>query len=114
MAHLADGDLLNTPHAQPVWLDEQQNVMIWRRGGRTYAVNWHPTYSQQHLFIWCGDDDRPCRVIFSSDDCSYGGQGRIADDMIYTPADTPHGNGFFIYLPSRCALVLEPMGEAVN
>jgi hypothetical protein len=109
MAHLAAGDLPAAPQAQPIWLDEQKNLMIYTRCDRIYAVNWHPTQSQQHLFIYRGDDERDCRVIFSSDDRDYGGQGRIDGDMVYTPTETPHGIGFFVYLPARCALVLEPI-----
>ncbi|MBR5870421.1 MAG: alpha amylase C-terminal domain-containing protein [Clostridia bacterium] len=109
MALLEDGDLLSAPKAEPIWLDEQKNLLIWSRGGKTYAVNMHPTTSQQHVFIYCPNDDRDYRVVFSSDEKHFGGQGRISLDTVYTPKETPHGNGFFVYLPCRCALVLEPI-----
>ncbi|MBE6657503.1 MAG: 1,4-alpha-glucan-branching enzyme [Ruminococcaceae bacterium] len=107
MAHLDAFNLPGAPKAEPIWLDEQKNLMIFSRAENLYAVNWHPTTSQPHVFIYCGEEGGDYRVTFSTDDPSFGGQGRISVDTVYTAAQTPHGPGFFVYLPCRSALVLE-------
>ena len=106
MAHLERHNLPAAPKAEPIWLDEQKNLMIFSRGRQLYIINWHPTQSQQHVFVYRGDDDSDWRVALSTDDPEFGGQGRIARDVVYTPTATPHGNGFFVYVPARSAMVL--------
>ena len=107
MAHLEAHNLPAAAKAEPIWLDEQKNLMIFARGGQLYLINWHPTQSQEHVFVYRGDDESRWRVTLSTDDRDFGGQGRIADDTVYFPEDTPHGRGFFVYVPCRTALVLD-------
>ena len=107
MAHLEHHNLPAAPKAEPIWLDEQKNLMIFSRGKQLYVINWHPTQSQEHVFIYRGEDDSNWRAALSTDDPDFGGQGRIADDVVYSPTETPHGKGFFVYVPARSALALE-------
>ncbi len=111
MTHLRTTDILNAPDAEVVWLDEQKNIMIFRRAANTYLINWHPTRSEEHVFVYCGEETGAYRIALSSDDDAFGGQGRVDGDVVYTPTETPHGNGFFVYVPCRCAVVLEPVPE---
>ena len=108
MAHLEGFGVLSSPAAQAVWLDEQKNLMIFTRAEQTYVINWHPTCSQEHIFVYCGEDEEgnAYRVSLSTDDASFGGQGRIDRETEYTVRQTPHGKGFFVYLPCRSALAL--------
>ncbi|MBQ7982599.1 MAG: alpha amylase C-terminal domain-containing protein, partial [Clostridia bacterium] len=108
MAHLDAFNLPAAEKAAPIWLDEQKNLMIFSRADNLYAVNWHPTASHQHVFVYCGEAGAgDWRVIFSTDDQAFGGQDRISADTVYSAAETPHGIGFFVYLPCRSALVLQ-------
>ena len=111
MTHLSDNNLPAAEQAEAIWLDEQKNLMLYRRADHIYAINWHPTRSQEHVFLYCGDDTDQWHVTMSTDDHQFGGWGRIAHDPVYSTADTPHGRGFFIYLPARSALVLERANE---
>ena len=106
MAHLQGHNLPAAPKAEVIWLDEQKHLMIFSRGKQLYVINWHPTQSCEHLFVYRGDDDSDWRVTLSTDRTDFGGQGRIAEDVVYSPTDTPHGKGFFVYAPARSAMVL--------
>ncbi len=106
MAHLERHNLPAAPQANAIWLDEQKNLMIFSRGRQLYVINWHPTQSQEHVFVHRGEDESDWRVALSTDDPDFGGQGRIAHDVVYTPTDTPYGRGFFVYVPARCAMAL--------
>ena len=47
-------------------------------------------------------------VVLSTDDPEFGGHGRISDKQIYTAYKQEDGRvGFYIYLPSRSAVVLK-------
>lgn len=100
--------LLSGKKPQSIWLDNDKNLIIFERGGKLFVFNLHPTQSQPDVFVSChltGKGDY--KVSFSSDDESYGGQARISKDYIYTAKTTKYGTGFSIYLPCRCAVVLE-------
>ena len=47
------------------------------------------------------------KVIFSTDEKEFGGWNRIDKEVIYNATDTVDGKGFYIYLPSRSAVVLK-------
>ena len=88
-------------------ISDEEKVMIFERNQIVFAMNFDPTRSYQSCFIpthVAGD----YRVLLSSDAAVYGGQGRIATDYIYTACQQPDGRiGFYIYLPSRSAVVLK-------
>ena len=46
--------------------------------------------------------------MFTSDDVSFGGNGNISEDYVYTAKDVPgHGVGFEVYIPSRTAVAFK-------
>ncbi len=108
IAHLRRYLVHSKKRARPIWLDEAKKLMIFERGEIIYAVNLHPTWSQNPAFICTKDFDKSeFRVVFSSDKSEFGGQGRISTEQTYVATDTPFGRGFFIYLPARCAVALK-------
>ena len=94
--------------AAPIFIDQAKNILIFTRGGLIYAFNLNPTRSDDGVFISCetlGDGDY--KVILSTDDADFGGDNRIAKDVIYTARDSEYGLGFKLYLPARSAAVLK-------
>ncbi len=86
---------------------EDDQILVFEKMGCIFAFNFHPTNSQTGLFINApelGD----YQVILSSDDRVFGGYDRVDKSVIYhTWAHDPQlGDGFSLYLPARCAVVL--------
>ena len=86
---------------------EDDQILIFERGGCVYVFNFHPDKIQKELFVpvpELGD----YKIILSSDDKRFGGYENIDTSVIYhTWAKDPQmGNGFTIYLPPRTAVVL--------
>ena len=94
--------------AESIWLDQQKNLMIFKRNDLIYVFNLHPTWSQQEVFINCELTGRgKYKVIFSTDDNIYGGQDRISKQHIYYADNEEYGLGFRIYMPCRTAAVIK-------
>ncbi len=89
-------------------LNNGDKVLAYRKGGALLVYNFHPTNSYQSYFIpteTLGD----YRVTLSSDDFCYGGNGNVYHQT-YIATTEPDGRyGFRMYLPSRTAIVLEPV-----
>ena len=81
------------------------NVLVYQKGGATFAYNFDPCRSFDGYFIPMAEEGE-YRVVLSTDDYCYGGHGRIAHQS-YTATIHPDGRvGFRIYLPSRTAVML--------
>ncbi len=94
--------------AESMWLDQQKNIMIFRRNDLIYIFNLHPTQSQEDVFINCNLLGKgKYSVIFSTDDIAYGGQNRISTEHIYCAKKDEYGFGFRIYMPCRTAAVIK-------
>ncbi len=112
IAHLRRHSVHTKKRAKAIWLDESKKLMIFERGGLIYAINFHPTWSQEAAFISTAQvGGGEYRVVFSTDKSEYGGQERISLTSTYSATDTVHGQGFFIYLPARCAVALKPISK---
>jgi hypothetical protein len=97
-----------TGPAESLWIDNERKLMIFARGGRLFAFNLHPTWSQESVFINCRvTGPGGYRVALSTDDWPFGGQTRVDMDYIYHPQETEFGYGFWLYLPCRCGVALE-------
>ncbi len=93
---------------EKIWLDQQKNIIIFRRGDLIYIFNLHPTWSQQEVFVSCDLSGKgKYKVIFSSDDAEYGGQERISKEHVYYADNEEYGFGFRIYMPCRTAAVIK-------
>ena len=86
--------------------DNEKQVLIYSRGDYVFAFNFSPKNSYTDLRIE-GIPRGEWRIVFSTDDYCFGGQGRIAHES-YKARTLDDGKvGFEIYLPARCALVLK-------
>ena len=89
-----------------LWVDNAAKTLIYKKGSGIFAFNFHPENSYQGLWLPVPEEGE-YRVMLSTDDFRFGGQGRV-HHMTYTAAANPEGSpGFRIYLPSRTALVLK-------
>ena len=72
-----------------------------------FAFNLHPQSSCERLYVDCKDfGEGEYKVILSSDDEAFGGQGRVSKKYLYKAKKDARGTGFDIYLPARCAVAV--------
>ena len=94
--------------AQFIWINNEKKTMVFRRNGLIFAFNLHPQNSCERLYIDCKDfGEGDYKVILSSDDEDFGGQGRVSKEYVYTAKRDARGIGFEIYLPARCAVAIK-------
>ena len=109
MIQLASCDNLHS-NSKPVslWLDQNKNIIIFKRDDLIFVFNMHPTNSYEDVFINCDMlGAGRYKVVFSSDDENYGGWNRISKDTIYSAGKDDYGFGFRLYMPCRTAAVLK-------
>ena len=102
---LLANDLMN------LWIDEEENLLAYKKGGLIFLFNFNPTKSFSNFALPVGDSGE-YQVVFNSDEIIFGGLGRIAKDYIYQTKILPEREnkvGFTIYTPSRTALVLKKL-----
>ena len=87
-------------------LDNDRKTLVYRKGGGLFAFNFHPTASYERLWIPVTEPGS-YRVILSTDDYSFGGQGRIWHETYETVCSDKGEPGLWMYLPSRTAAVLK-------
>ena len=93
-------------------LHEDTHQLVYRRGPLVFAFNFHPTQSYASLRIPV-PDDADYRVVLDTDAPPFGGWGRVAEGTVYPVQAVPmygRGRSVQIYLPSRSAQVLVPVG----
>lgn len=87
-------------------LDNWDKVLVYKKGGATFAFNFHCHQSYVSCFVpvtQAGD----YQVVMSTDDFCYGGNGNIAHQT-YTATKQEDGTiGFQVYIPSRTAIVFK-------
>ncbi len=87
-----------------LFLDEQKQILVYKRGKVIFAVNLHPEQSQEGYWIPV-DKEGDYVPIFSSDDQRFGGWDRIDCSMTYTAVKCDgNATGFSVYLPARTAV----------
>ena len=85
--------------------DPEGKTLVYQKGAALFAFNFHPERSAVRFFVKTPAPGR-YRVILSSDDKLYGGQGRIWHQSYDTITNEKGESGFFMYLPSRTAAIL--------
>ena len=85
-------------------IDENNQVMVYERGGVVFAFNFSPhnAYVDYKIKVPKGN----YRVTLSSDESKFGGYDRISTDYIYEAKKCKGGYEFPIYLPARTAMCL--------
>ena len=104
---LAKSTRLLAGRTHSLWTDQAEKVLIYRRGKALFAFNFNPIRSYVRYFFPV-DVPGDYRVLLSTDEARFGGQDRVSTTQIYTAQRQPDGRtGFFVYLPSRTAVVLK-------
>ena len=86
-------------------LDNDAKTLVYKKGGAVFAFNFHPVNSYEGCFLPMPEAGE-YRVVMSTDDYCYGGQGRIWHQT-YSTVEREGRNGILLYLPSRTAVVLK-------
>ena len=87
-----------------LFIDQERQVLVFERGGYVFAFNFSPVYSYEGYWMSTPKKGN-YKVIFSSDDESFGGQGRISQTYVYSAKEDVNGvPKIQIYIPARTAL----------
>jgi len=104
--------LLTDPFIELLAVREAEKVLVYRRGPRVFAFNFHPTDSHEALRIPV-PDAADYHLELDSDDPAFEGHGRVQTGMRYPlqpVAEAGCAQSVQLYLPSRTAQVVRPAG----
>ncbi len=87
-------------------IHNDDKLMVYKKGTGIFAFNFHPENSYEGCFVPVTRKGK-YRVIMSTDDMCYGGQGRVQHQVYETVLDANGKPGILLYLPSRTAVVLQ-------
>jgi len=110
MINLArDRHLLDDPYAVSLWIDPDRKIITFSRGKLLFVFNFHNSYSEQAFFLHAHTTgEGTYKVILSTDEPRFGGQGLIDHNYVFHTAYVEgRGLGFDVYSPCRTAMVLE-------
>lgn len=99
--------LKSTPQA--LWVDQQKKIIAFKKNDLIFLFNFNPTESYTGYQLPTHEHAK-YQVVFDSDAAVFGGQERIAHDVVYASAGLPghtKTTGILIYSPSRTFLVLQ-------
>lgn len=102
-------DVMGASDLHNMWIDEEQQLLAFKKGGLIFLFNFNPTRSFNQYGIPV-DQAGKYQVVFSSDDVEFGGHSRISKDYVYKSSiltDRNNSNGVVVYSPSRTVLVLK-------
>ena len=92
--------------------DEEKKILIFIRNNCIFAFNFNPTQSFTNYGFSAPEGE--WSLALNSDSVCYNGFGRLSDGDVHVAVEekSPNGNQDFdhtlyLYLPSRCALVLK-------
>jgi 1,4-alpha-glucan branching enzyme len=109
-AFAAGSDLPRGQEAFLLHLDEGSRVIAFLRAGRVFVFNFHPDRSPTDY--WIPAAPGAYRVAFDTDRARYGGLDRQDPSVThYTLTDRIHRHFLSLYLPSRTAVVFEPLED---
>ena len=70
-------------------------MMIYEKGNVVFAFNFHPNRSFEGYFVPVSKAGK-YHAVLTSDESRFGGQDRIAKDVVYNTVELPDGRtGFF-------------------
>lgn len=96
-----------------LWRDQDQKILIFRKGGLIFVFNFHPTRSVADFEFYLHEEGN-WRIALSTDDAEFGGPARVDTTLVHRtfPREgqmPPHG--LRLYIPCRSAMVLERVGN---
>ena len=90
-----------------LWMDKENKIIAYRKGKLIFLFNFHPEHSNPEFFVPTHAAGK-YKVVLSTDDPEYGGQGRVDHEYVYEcKSIDQRGLGFKIYIPARTAIVLK-------
>ena len=98
-----DANLLSAPPAQPLNMDEKNQVMAFERGGRVFVFNWSGERAIPD-YLLPAPSAGEWRVALDSDDANFGGFGRQDHNVNHF---TDKHQRLSLYLLPRTVMVLE-------
>ena len=105
MLALGKKDGLLKGHAHNLWVNEQDQILVYEKHGDVIAVNLNPTRSFTGYFI-PAPEEGDYTVALSTDEKEFGGYDRTDLNVVYySEALSSERFGFQAYLPSRTAIV---------
>jgi 1,4-alpha-glucan branching enzyme len=91
-------------------IHEDDKILVFERGGLIFAFNFHPVKSFSDYPV--SAHPGKYRMILDTDEKRFGGPGRLNARQLHFTRTQKEGHtlcsSLSLYLPSRCALVLEP------
>ena len=105
---MKDAKLLGTLYANQLNCDEANKCIIYERAGLIFLFNFHANGSipgYQFNVPEAGE----YKIILNSDNASFGGQGRINEEMLYSTSEdeATSAHKLSIYFTCRTAIVLK-------
>ena len=108
MVQMAQKSKLFKHWDKQLFLENTHKIMVYSKGNRVFFYNFHPSNSYPGYRIPVAAAGK-YKVIMSTDDYCYGGQGRIYHQVYETKTDGQNNHYLELYLPSRTAIVMEQM-----
>ena len=106
--------ILEDENPYNMWVHQQDDMMIYEKGNVVFAFNFHPNRSFEGYFVPVSKAGK-YHAVLTSDESRFGGQDRIAKDVVYNTVELPDGRtGFFAYLPSRTAAAFCRIEDVVS
>ncbi len=112
-----DFQLLTHRKLHLMYEHHKDKIIAFKRAGLLFVFNFHPTssYPDYRFEVPSGK----YRMIFNSDAKEYGGHGRLISDQYHEALasdsqdkSSRHLHFLSLYLPTRTALVLQPVSDA--
>jgi len=89
-----------------LFIDEQKQVVVYKRGKLVFAFNFSPTNSYDGYYLTLPSKGE-YKVVMSSDEERFGGFGRVSTEYVYsTEKQSDKSHKFRIYLPARTCICL--------
>lgn len=104
--------VLEDPTLRLLWEHNDDKVLVFIRAGLIFALNFHPYRS--HTDYRFEAPPGKYRMIFSTDDATYGGHERLQAEVEHVTLSKGEegGDTLSLYLPNRTGLILAPAAEA--
>jgi 1,4-alpha-glucan branching enzyme len=104
--------LLCDPLIEQLLIHEPEKQLVYRRGPLVFVFNFHPTHSHSDWRIPV-PDATDYQTVLNTDDKAFAGHGLVAEGQKYPWQSVPlygRRQTIQIYVPSRSAQVLAPVG----
>ena len=105
--------VLSKTDTMNLWMDHDNKIMCFAKGGLIYVFNFSPDKSPTDFFVPAHlTGAGSYKAIFTTDSMEYGGLDRVSERYVYrTEEIKKKGMGFRVYIPSRTAIVFKKLKD---